>query len=148
MLEEIHDQLEAHRKQFISVIRGNKEFYRPAIEFTSRIEHILAWYQLELMAVSTELIKQIESEKHLIGVLELYGIDPSQALAKWNESNLSNELNHSKEFMEYRIPEKLKPYINWDKVQRDMLENKMRELQEEFPHLADKISQIFQPQGP
>ena len=146
MLEEIHEQLEEHRKQFISVIRGNKAFYKPAIEFTSKIEQILAWYQMELMSVSVELIKQIESERYLIKIMEMHGINPSEALSGWSQWNLDEAYEHSKEFMEYRVPEKLKPYIDWGKVERDVMKNKMRELQKEFPHLSKVITQVFEPQ--
>ena len=133
-LEDVHEKLERYRRDFIKTVRGNPEFYDTATKFSKRIEEVLAWYQLEMNSLAFALIKEIESAKKLIRVMEAYGIDPSEALSRNGKDSVE---------CGFKIPEKLSGYIDWDKVNKDYMKNKADELIKEFPHLKSKIYEAY-----
>lgn len=133
-LEEIHNLLEKYRKDFVRDIRGNDEFYKIAVKFVKKIEGVLSWYQLEMNGLSFQLINELRVQKQLIEIMESYGIDPAEALKR--------DAVHTVKPC-HKVPEKLAPYINWDKVENDYIDRKAEELKKQFPHLKDKIDRIY-----
>jgi len=96
-------------RTFAAEIGHDPKIKKAGVKFAVELEKILSDYEQEIDQLNFQLSEQIKSERSVMYIAEMYGIDLSRALAGWKDHNhVKNEFQKVYETQTFKIPEKLK----------------------------------------
>ena len=102
-------RLDMATHRLIASIKQHPQLKKPAVDFAKEIEGILADYSMEALHLHHKIAYLIKCEKVLIDIMQGYGIDIQQALGQ-SDYQIYSHIELGKKGL-YKIPEKLKPYV-------------------------------------
>jgi len=102
-------RLDLATSRLIASIKQHPQLRKPAVDFAKEIEGILAEHAMENLQMYHKIAYLIKCEKLLIEIMQGYGIDIQQALGQ-SDYQIYSHIELGKKGL-YKIPEKLKPYV-------------------------------------
>lgn len=140
-MEPLH-KIKRAKDILLAAATENKRLIAQILEFADIVEDVLSYYEMEILSYQVAIRKEIISERWVIAILETYGIDKQIALGR-RDARIKSDYDLAINHQIYRTPEKLKDYIDEEKINEDENNKYIDELIELRPDKKDEIISIF-----